>query len=139
MIFTGLTAVVPLRDAPAMVSPYGRVMALAKQWASREKTDSPGSRQPDFSSPRLEQFSFGGSDVYCLNCGVFAPAWCMTKSRMVASLSPQNIKAYLPRGDATRVNRPTPSGCRAFRGRQPRRRWWPTPILPACSNCSTHG
>ena len=138
MIFTGLTAVVPLRDPPAMVSPYGRVMALAKQWASREKTDSPVPGKMDFSSPRLEQFSFGGSDVYCLNCGVFAPAWCMTKSRMVASLSPQNVKAYLCAAiDASQStnSRGLPSFSRATIGR----RWWLTPILPACSSCSTHG
>jgi hypothetical protein len=100
LVFTGLTAVTPLRDSAGMIAPYGRLMAVAKQWASAKKAGpSQSDADPaDFSSPRLEQFSFAGSEVYCLNCGVVAPAWCMTKGEMVFSLSPQNIKAYLTRG-----------------------------------------
>jgi hypothetical protein len=96
MIFTGLTAVVPLRDAAATIAPYGRLMAAARQWADGKKEKSPIDAL-DFSTPRIEQFSFGGTEVYCLNSGWLAPAWCMTKGEMVASLSPQNVKAYLAR------------------------------------------
>ena len=140
LVFTGLTAVAPLRDAAGMIAPYGRLMAVAKQWASAKKAGSSQSDAdpPDISSPRLEQFSFAGSEVYCLNCGMFAPAWCMTKSEMVFSLSPQNIKAYLIRGgghDRSAAFHGSPSSFPATVAR----RWSPTAIRPECSSCCIPG
>ena len=37
--------------------------------------------------------------MYCLNVGIIAPAWSMTERDMVFALSPQNVKAFLSRGN----------------------------------------
>ncbi len=90
--------VVSLRDAPRTKAIYERLMKLAQQ--SAPKRDTPLEMSGDLSNmqPQLEKFAFAGHDVYCLNYGPLAPAWCMTKGEIVFGLSPQSVKAFLARG-----------------------------------------
>ena len=100
LFFTGLTAVVPLRDWAGMNLAYGRLMGAARQWLPKRE------ERPDNSvrTNRIERFNFAGNDVYWLASdeGIlgdmpfpFMPSWCMTKQEMVFAVSPQNVRAYL--------------------------------------------
>ena len=87
LVFTGLTAVVPLRHRPAFSRVYS---ALLQRFAAGRDASDP-------SAPRIRQFRFAGRDVYWVKYGSLAPAWCQTDTEFIAALSPQNVKAYLSR------------------------------------------
>ena len=113
LAFTGLTAVVPVKDHQSLAAAHAKLIvvakaALAAQEASRraeaERLEAEGHyayylRRP---GPRIEQFEFAGQTVYVFNVrgrgAPFAPAWCLTEKELIGALFPQNIKAYLTRG-----------------------------------------
>jgi hypothetical protein len=90
-------AVVSLRDWAGMNAAYGRLIGLAKQWAPRQENSPDAHADLTSMKPQLEQFRFADCDIYCLNCGALAPAWCMTRKEMVFGFSPQSVKAFLAR------------------------------------------
>ena len=90
-VLSGLTAVVPLRDQPRFTQTYSVLTSLAKK-AFAAATEPSYTR--DFT---IRYFRFGERDVFYLNLGSIAPAWCATDREFVAALSPQNVKAYLSR------------------------------------------
>lgn len=53
--------------------------------------------------PKLRSTKFAGQTIYYLTeierNFPLAPSWCITDGRLIVSLMPQNIKAYLGRGD----------------------------------------
>ncbi len=86
-VFTGLTAVLPLRDWAGISPSYDRAMAAVKKACGESLGIS------------LGHASSHGHDLYYLigpqfSAAYVAPAWCLTKKEMVFALSPQNVKAY---------------------------------------------
>jgi hypothetical protein len=117
LVFTGLTAVVKVKDAKRLAATHEKLTALAKarieaeerraaEWMKEPTKDGPPrSYYRRRSGPRIEQFQFAGKDVFFLNAGdgvPFAPAWCLTEKELVVALFPQNVKAYLSRDAKSR-------------------------------------
>jgi hypothetical protein len=98
------TIVVPVKDSAAMKVAFGQIMdLLKKQLAPAEKPEkAPGeapTTDPSNFSPQIERFEFEGHEIYCFNCLQVAPSWCLTDKNLVIGLLPQDLKAYLSRGD----------------------------------------
>lgn len=92
-MFTGVTAVVRLRDAKAAATANGKLIALVKGMAP---PDGDPRREP-----KIEQYEFAGQQVYGLQARqhdfVVAPTWCITEKELVIGLYPQTVKAFLTR------------------------------------------
>jgi len=95
LVITGLTAVVKIEDRRSLADINSKLLALAK--AEMERGGDPRR------DPRIEQFQFAGQTVYFFDARddefPVAPAWCLTEQELVVATFPQNIKAYLSRGD----------------------------------------
>ncbi len=93
LVFTGLTAVVQVKDHPKLAGAHLKLLAFARAQMAMDT----GRR-----SPRIEQFQFAGQDVYFFNARdddfPVAPAWCLTEKELIVAPFPQNVKAYLSRG-----------------------------------------
>jgi hypothetical protein len=54
-------------------------------------------------TPAIRSFPFADRTVFWFYAGshggYFIPGWCVNGNELVVSLTPQNIKAYLARGD----------------------------------------
>ena len=96
-MFTGVTAVVSLKDANTAKSTHQRLLGLAQGMLMRPGADP---RR----TPRIETFECAGQTVYSLQPrerDVFvAPTWCLTDKELIVGLYPQAVKAYLMSGDA---------------------------------------
>ena len=94
LVFTGLTAVVQVKDRPRLAAAQTKLLAQLKAQMQRGGDPRRG--------PRIEQFQFAGQDVYFLNVRgerfPLAPSWCLTEKELIVAPFPQNIKAYLSRG-----------------------------------------
>jgi hypothetical protein len=94
LVITGLTGVVTVTDHRRLADAHAKLLAVI-----RAELDRQGSRRR---VPRIEQFQFAGQDVYFLNTldreFPLAPAWCITEKELIVAPLPQNIKAYLSRG-----------------------------------------
>ncbi|MHC4178404.1 MAG: DUF1559 domain-containing protein [Planctomycetota bacterium] len=94
LVFTGLTAVVQLKDRQRLADAHDRLLRVVKAEIGQDE---------DRRGPRIEQFQFAGQTVYFFNAreAVFpvAPSWCLTEKELIVAPFPQNIKAYLSRGD----------------------------------------
>jgi hypothetical protein len=91
-----LTVVVPIRNPATFLLAYGKAID-----AIRNSSDGVG--PPGHPSPEIRSFSFADRTVFWLDTasqrGYLALAWCVNGHELVLSLTPQNIKAYLARGD----------------------------------------
>jgi hypothetical protein len=97
LILTGLTATVTVKDRPRLAQAHQRLVGMLK--AAMRGPDEGGRRR----GPRLREFEVAGQQVYALT-GVddefpFSPSWCLTETHLVFALFPQNIKAFLTRGE----------------------------------------
>jgi len=106
LVFTGLTAVIPVKDHAALSAAHEKLIALAKAEMKRaEERYLEMAEEHGFywrPQPRIEEFEFAGQKIYFLNIRgevPFAPAWCLTETELIGALFPQNIKAYLSRGE----------------------------------------
>jgi len=94
LVFTGLTAVVQVKDHARLAAAYTKLLAQLKAGLQRGGDPRRG--------PRIEQFQFAGQDVYFLNVRgekfPLAPSWCLTEKELIVAPFPQNVKAYLSRG-----------------------------------------
>jgi hypothetical protein len=93
-LFTGVTAVVSLKDADAAARVEKRLIGLAQ---------AAGAGLPDGRHrPRVETFSYAGKKVHVFDSGErdfpIAPAWCLTDKHLVVAAYPTSIKAFLGRG-----------------------------------------
>ncbi|MBN1589356.1 MAG: hypothetical protein JW888_07570 [Pirellulales bacterium] len=93
-LVTGLTAVVDVKDRGRLGLSHGMLVAMF-----RAQFGQSTSRR----TPRIEQFTFAGQEVYFFDSRdddfLLAPAWCLTDKELIVSTTPQNIKAYLSRGE----------------------------------------
>jgi len=100
-LFTGFLATVTVRDRMKLEETQQKLLALVKAM------DRPV--EDDFFAvgpPRIGETEFAGHTIFYLSrysFGMpFAPAWCVTGEELIVALFPQNIKAYLSRGDEFR-------------------------------------
>jgi len=106
LVFTGLTAVIPVKDHAALSAAHEKLIALAKAEMKRaEERYLEMAEEHGFyprPQPQIEEFEFAGEKIYFLNVRgevPFAPAWCLTETELIGALFPQNIKAYLSRSE----------------------------------------
>jgi hypothetical protein len=94
--FTGLTATVAVRDHAGAVKAEKQLLALAE--AALRGPD--GEEEFDREVPRLKHFEFAGETIHYATMGEMplALSWCLTESHLIVSLLPQNIQAFLSRG-----------------------------------------
>jgi hypothetical protein len=104
LVFTGLTAVVPVKDRQKLIAAHEKLLALVRS-ANAEMTrlnadGIDGRRRPR--GMMISDFETGGHKVHFLNFigdeVPFAPAWCITDRELIISAYPQMIKARLARG-----------------------------------------
>jgi len=92
LVFTGITGVVSIKDHALAAATHAKLLAKARQEMARDER-----------GPRIEEFTFAGQTVYLLNARdddvPVAPAWCLTENELIVALFPQNVKAYLARGE----------------------------------------
>jgi hypothetical protein len=93
-MFTGVTAVVSLKDRDAAEAVQKRLLATI---------DAAGKAAPDERRrPRVEQFQFAGKTVHVFDYGdksfPLAPSWCLTDKHLIVAAFPESIKAFLSRG-----------------------------------------
>lgn len=95
----GLTAVVSVDDRRPLADVQAKLLALAKQ--QMQPDEPPPASRPRRRGERIEQFTFAGQDVFYYTADYFplAPSWCLTEKELLLSPFPQNIKAYLSRGE----------------------------------------
>ena len=97
-LFTGFLATVTVRDRMKLEETQQKLLALVKAME--------GPAEEDFFAvgpPQISEVEFAGHTIFYLSrygFGMpFAPAWCVTGEELVVALFPQNIKAYLSRGE----------------------------------------
>ncbi len=106
LVFTGLTAVVPVENHKTLSAVHKKLLTLARDTLKHdEERMQRVSREHDIrprAASRIEQLDYAGRQVYFLNMRgnpvPFAPAWCLTEKELIVALFPQNVKAYLSRG-----------------------------------------
>ncbi len=116
LIFTGLTAVVQVKDYDRLSAAHAKLLALAKAAMTSNATHVGGATAAPGPVPgaevqaadegaarpraQIEHMQFAGQDIYFLSANdvPFAPAWCLTHTELIVATFPQQIKAYLTRG-----------------------------------------
>lgn len=96
--FTGLTGIVPLRDANVFAAGFAKVMGvLRQQMPSKAELRERGDRARR-GMQMLESFAIGDSVAHWLNDlddHPFAPTWSVAHGHLIASLLPQPVRAFL--------------------------------------------
>jgi len=73
--------------------------------------------------PKLRSTKFAGETIYYMTeierGFPLAPSWCITDERLIVSLMPQNIKAYLGRGDEYKSIASRPEVAKALEASKP--------------------
>jgi len=110
LVVTGLTVVGQLNDAKRVKATHDRLLAELKKSIEALQRAMQGR---EVQSP-IRQFKCAGQDVYMLEFPFgpaaamrrgpgpdfpFAPSWCLTDKELIVALFPQNVKAYLLRGE----------------------------------------
>jgi len=97
LVVTGLTATVQVRDRDRLATAHEKILA-----AYRAATTGPDGTRSRY-TPQVRQFEFAGKEVFFLtnldDDFPLTPSWCLTERELIVALFPQNIKAYLSRGD----------------------------------------
>jgi hypothetical protein len=92
-LFTGVTAVVSLKDAKAAAATEEKLIALAEKAWKKEG----GGR-----APKIEKVKIGKHTIHVLvppqRDVLVAPSWCIAEKHLVFALYPEAVKAFLARG-----------------------------------------
>ncbi|MEI8376244.1 MAG: DUF1559 domain-containing protein [Planctomycetota bacterium] len=98
LVFTGLTAVVDIRDHDRLVAANAKLVFGSLFGGMAKEVTQPGRGQPE---PQIKQIKYGEQTIFYLtrlgDFTPFSPAWCITDKKLVVALFPQNVKAYLER------------------------------------------
>jgi hypothetical protein len=92
LLLTGLTLVAPVKDRDRLAKTADRLIELARANAGP-------------AAPTIKETKFRGQRIFYL-AGLgdlfqpFLPAWCISDTHLILSLSPQNIRAFLSRDRA---------------------------------------
>jgi len=102
LVFTGLTAVVDIRNHDRLVAANAKLVFGSLLGGLAKEAIQPGRGRPE---PVIKQIKCGEQTIfYLVRMGEFmpfSPAWCITDKELVAALFPQNVKAYLERAHQT--------------------------------------
>ena len=94
-LLIGATAVASIRNREGLLRANARMVDLIR--AEGQKDRERNRQRPRFVT--VKDFEVDGQQVFFLNFVgddvPFAPAWCITKDRLVVGLYPQSIKSYL--------------------------------------------
>lgn len=96
LIGTGLTACVTVRDHDKLKAEYDKIVKLIREQLERERGFRRGR------GPHLKEIAFGEQTIHFITGErdfVVAPSFCLTEEYLVFALFPQNIKAFLSRGE----------------------------------------
>jgi Protein of unknown function (DUF1559) len=93
-MFTGVTAVVSIKDADAAEGLQKKLLALV---------EAAGKNAPDARrKPHVVKFNFSGKTIHVFQSGEknfpLAPSWCITDKHLIVALYPEAVKAFLARG-----------------------------------------
>jgi len=124
LVFTGLTAVIPVKDHAALSGAMTKMMTVAKaefersEQRMREMAEEHGFRfRPQ---PKIKQSTFAGREIYFFDVREaefpFAPAWCLTETELVVALFPQNVRSYLLREETPKPLTDVPDVAAVFEG-----------------------
>jgi hypothetical protein len=95
LIFTGLTAVVDIRDHNRLVAANAKLILGSLMSGMAGAVNQRGGR------PVVKRIKCGEQIIFNLTQTgefmPFSPSWCITDTEMVFALYPQNVKAYLER------------------------------------------
>jgi hypothetical protein len=109
--FTGVTAVVSLKDPRA---------AAAAQQKLLDLVESEAARVPERRRTRVEKFTFAHQTVHVFEAGQkgfpLAPAWCLTDKHLIVAAYPEAIKGFLARGGTFRPLAQAPAVAAALEG-----------------------
>jgi hypothetical protein len=103
LFITGLTIVVPLKNHDRLVTTNNHLVQMARLAAGAVQMTRPDpfSRRQTM---EIKETTFQGQKIFSLNSNgmgtVFVPAWCVTDTHLILSLSSQNIRAFLGRDPA---------------------------------------
>ena len=99
LLFTGLTALLPLRNAAAFGTSFGKLMEVVQKNVPDKATVRTNDGRLRRHDGFLEQFRHGGATVHWLDVlddDLFvAPAWTVVGQHVVASLMPQALRSTL--------------------------------------------
>jgi hypothetical protein len=92
LLLTGLTIVAPVKDRDRLAKTNDRLIELARPSAAA-------------GGPAIKETKFRGQRIFFVNSVgnefmPFAPAWCVSDTHLILSLSPQNVRAFLSRDAA---------------------------------------
>jgi hypothetical protein len=97
-LLTGLTLVVPLREAKQAAATEAKLLKLAESIQAANPGANGVTRLP---GPRIDKIEFADQRISVLDLGkrdaMVAPSWCVTDKELIVALYPQSIKAYLSR------------------------------------------
>ena len=101
LVFTGLTAVVDVRDHDRLVAANAKLVFGSLFGGMAKELNQPSGRP----GPQIKQIKYGEHTIFYLtrmgDFMPFSPAWCITDKEFVFALFPQNVKAYLERTGKT--------------------------------------
>jgi hypothetical protein len=102
LIFTGLTAVVDIRNHDRLAAANAKLVFGSMFGGMAKEMSQSGGGRP---GALIKQIKSGERTIFYL-CArgefmPFSPAWCITEKEFVAALNPQNVKAYLERAGRT--------------------------------------
>jgi hypothetical protein len=111
-LFTGVTAVVSLKDHEAAVAAEKKFLQMI---------ESVRANAPDAGrAPRVEKFAFARHTVYVFDPGEkdfpLAPSWCLTDKHLVVAAYPEALKGFLSRGKAFQSLAKVPEVAAALEG-----------------------
>jgi hypothetical protein len=100
--YLGWTAVVGVRDRPALVANWEKLCALSAKAMAEDKKNAADAAASwsdmDFSGPlEFRKCRYAGREVYYLAGQAIAPAFCISDRAMVMTLNMPAMKAYLTR------------------------------------------
>ena len=97
LVFTGLTAVVDIRDHNRLVATNAKIVLGSLMSGMAGAVKGQGGRP----QPVVRRIKCGEQIIFNLiqtgDFMPFSPSWCITDNEMVFALYPQNVKAYLER------------------------------------------
>lgn len=96
--FTGLTGIVPLRDAKAFAAGFAKVMGVVQQQMPSKADLVARGERVRRGMETLESFHIGDAIAHWINDlddHVFAPTWSVAHGHLIGSLLPQPVRAFL--------------------------------------------
>ena len=93
LVVTGLTLVASVKDSKRLAQTQDKLLSLIKAQLQAGRPDVPQIDEAPFAGQTIHSLAFPSSGP------PLAPSWCLTDKELIVALFPENIKAYLSRGE----------------------------------------